>query len=118
MDKIFNNPKVNVYGGRGMINKYIYMKRNYNDYIVYFIYQIIDVIKENFPTTYSCKKIYSLTVYKNGKTKASVNDNLVELKLENNDELYEININEYIAIFKLFIDCEGTYISKLSEPLL
>lgn len=33
MEKIFNNPKINVYGGVSMKNKYIFMKRKYATYI-------------------------------------------------------------------------------------
>ena len=62
MDKIFNNPKINVYGGAGMLNKYIYMKREDNDNKLYFIYKINSIINEKFPVIYGCDKIYILVV--------------------------------------------------------
>ena len=52
MDKIFNSPKTNVYGGVSMLDKYIYMKREDVENKMYFIYHIKSILKDSFPSTY------------------------------------------------------------------
>ena len=52
MDKIFNSPKTNVYGGVSMLDKYIYMKREDIENKMYFIYHIKSILKDSFPSTY------------------------------------------------------------------
>ena len=108
MDKIFNNPKINVYGGVSMLNKYIYMKREDNENKFYFIYKIESILKEIFPVTYSCNKLYILCVPKDKNKKITVIDNINKLELANNDILYQISVEEYLGMFKVFVECEGT----------
>ena len=48
MEKIFNNTKINVYGGLLMKNKYIFMKRKYDTYIEYYIYKIEEILNCKF----------------------------------------------------------------------
>ena len=57
MDKIFNSPKANVYGGASMLNKYIYMKREDTENKMYFIYKIDSIINDKFPIIYECNKL-------------------------------------------------------------
>ena len=118
MDKIINNPKLNIYGNEGMVNKHIFMRRKDNEKFTYFIYQITKVLKNKFPITYECSRLYILTIFKDHKTKASVNDKLTVLELDNNDVLNEISVEEYIAIFKVFVECEGNICRELPQPII
>ena len=108
MDKIFNSPKANVYGGASMLNKYIYMKREDTENKMYFIYKIDSIINDKFPIIYECNKLYVLISPKNKNKENSVKDNLTKLELTNNDILYQISIDEYLGIFKVFVECQGT----------
>ena len=108
MNKIFNTPKINVYGGCGMLNKYVYMKREDKENKMYFIYQIASIIKDTFPITYNCNKLFVLIVPKNKSKQITVIDNLNKVELTNNDILYDISVNEYLAMFKTFVMCQGT----------
>ena len=110
MDKIFNNVKVNIYGGVGMIHKYIYMKREDKENKMYFIYQIESIINDKFPIIYKCNKSYVLVVPKNANKPCTVLDKLKNIELTNNDVLYNMDINEYLKIFKLFVEYQGTII--------
>lgn len=108
MDKIFNSPKANVYGGASMLNKYIYMKREDTENKMYFIYKINSIINDKFPIIYECNKLYVLIAPKNKSKENSVKDNLTKLELTNNDILYQISIDEYLKMFKMFVEYEGT----------
>lgn len=116
MDKIFNNAKINVYAGAGMLNKYIYMKREDNNNKLYFIYKINSIINEKFPVTYECNKMYILVVPKNQNQYITVKDNINSIELLNTDILYQISIDEYIGIFKIFVECQGTKM-KISDDM-
>jgi hypothetical protein len=118
MDKIFNSPKINIYGNDGMINKYIYMKREDDNKYMYFIYNITDISNRSFPITYKCERAYVLNIFKNRLTNANVYDNIEYIKLDVNDVLYQINPQEYLAIFRLFVECEGTKCKALPNPIL
>ena len=107
MDQIFNSAKTNVYGGVGMLNKYIYMKREDKDNKLYFIYKINSIINEIFPVIYGCDKMYVLVSPKN-KQDITVKDNINSIELLNNDVLYQISIDEYLKIFKSFVEYQGT----------
>jgi hypothetical protein len=115
MDKIFNSAKTNVYGGVGMLNKYIYMKREDKDNKLYFIYKINSIINENFPVIYGCDKMYVLVSPKN-KQDITVKDNINSIELLNNDVLYQISIDEYLKIFKLFVEYQGTR-NKITDDI-
>lgn len=115
MDKIFNSAKTNVYGGVGMLNKYIYMKREDKDNKLYFIYKINSIINENFPVIYGCNKMYVLVSPKN-KQDITVKDNINSIELLNNDVLYQISIDEYLKIFKLFVEYQGTR-NKITDDI-
>ena len=108
MDKIFNNPKINVYGGTGMLNKYIYMKREDNENKLYFIYRVKSIINENFPVIYGCDKMYVLVAPKNRKQDITVKDNINSIELLNTDILYQLSINEFLGIFKAFVELQST----------
>lgn len=110
MEKIINHPKINIYGGASMINKYIFMKRDYELYKELYIYQIKDIIKNIYPVTYKCNKLNILKIYKDDNKKSEVIDNICILELKNNDLLYELNINEFLEIFKVFVTCANTLI--------
>jgi hypothetical protein len=116
MDKIFNNPKINVYAGVGMLNKYIYMKREDNDNKLYFIYKINSIINEKFPVIYGCDKMYILVVPKNQNQYITVKDNINSIELLNNDILYQMSIDEYIGIFKSFVEYQGTK-TKITDDM-
>lgn len=116
MDKIFNNPKINVYGGAGMLNKYIYMKREDNDNKLYFIYKINSIINENFPVIYGCDRMYVLIAPKNQKQNITVKDNINSIELLNTDILYQLSIDEFLGIFKVFVECQGTKI-KITDDI-
>ena len=107
MEKIFNNPKFNIYGAISMKNKYIYMKRKYTDYIEYFIYKINEITNEKFPIKYSSDRAYKLIVYNDLNKKMYLKEHLDEIELMNWDELYEITISEFIELFKTFIDYDN-----------
>ncbi len=115
MDKIFNSAKTNVYGGVGMLNKYIYMKREDKDNKLYFIYKINSIINENFPVIYGCDKMYVLVSPKN-KQDITVKDNINSIELLNNDVLYQISIDEYLKIFKSFVEYQGTR-NKITDDI-
>ena len=108
MDKIFNSPKANVYGGVSMLNKYIYMKREDPENKLYFIYYIKSILKDSFPVTYECAKSYILIVPKNKNKTLSVIDNVTKIELTNNDMLHNISVDEFLGIFKVFVECQGT----------
>ena len=116
MDKIFNNPKINVYGGAGMLNKYIYMKREDNDNKLYFIYKVKSIINENFPVIYGCDKMYVLVAPKNRKQDITVKDNINSIELLNNDILYQMSIDEYIGVFRSFVEYQGTK-TKITDDI-
>lgn len=118
MEKILNNPKLNFYGGIGMVNKYIYMKREDSEKFLYFIYRIEKIENKSFPIKYECTKAYILSIYKDYKTTATVYDNIKIIELNNNDILYQISIEEYIAIFRAFVECQGTVCKKLPDPII
>lgn len=108
MEKILNSAKTNVYGSIGMLNKYIYMKREDNENKFYFIYKIKSIVNESFPVIYGCDKLYILIVSKNTNKEITVKDDINNIELLNNDILYQISIDEYLEIFKLFIEYQGT----------
>ena len=105
-----------MYGGASMLNKYIYMKREDAENKMYFIYQIKSILNELFPIIYECNKLYILIAPKNKNNENTVKDNLTKLELTNNDTLYQITKNEYIDIFKVFVECEGTKI-KIADNI-
>ena len=111
MDKIFNTPKTNVYGGVGMLNKYVYMKREDVENKMYFIYHIKSILKDSFPIAYECEKLHILVVPKDKNKTLSVIDNVTKIELTNNDILYDISIDEYLGMFKTFVMCQGTKIN-------
>ena len=104
MEKIFNNPKLNVYGGISMKNKFIYFNRKYSDYIEHYIFKINDILKDKYPIKYKVEKAYKFILYSDFNKEAYLRDNIKELDLTNYDELYEITISEFLEYFKLFID--------------
>lgn len=108
MDKIFNSPKTNVYGGVSMLDKYIYMKREDVENKMYFIYHIKSILKDSFPITYECIKSYILIVPKDKNKTLSVIDNVTKIELTNNDMLHNISVDEFLGIFKIFVECQGT----------
>ncbi len=116
MNKIFNNVKVNVYGGTDMIHKYIYMKREDTENKMYFIYQIESIINDKFPITYKCNKSYVLVVPKNANKPCTVLDKLENIELTNNDVLYNMDVNEYLGIFKVFVEYQGTK-TKITDDI-
>ena len=108
MDKIFNSLKANVYGGVSMLDKYIYMKREDVENKMYFIYHIKSILKDSFPITYECIKAYILIVPKDKNKTLSVIDNVTKIELTNNDMLHNISVDEFLRIFKIFVECQGT----------
>ena len=116
MEKILNSAKTNVYGSIGMLNKYIYMKREDNENKFYFIYKIKSIINESFPVIYGCDKMYILIVPKNLKQDITVKDDINNIELLNNDILYQISLDEYIGIFKSFVEYQGTKI-KITDDI-
>jgi len=116
MDKIFNSLKANVYGGVSMLNKYIYMKREDVENKMYFIYHIKSILKDSFPITYECNKAYILIVPKDKNKTLSVIDNVTKIELTNNDILYNISVDEFLGIFKVFVECQGTKI-KITDDV-
>lgn len=108
MEKILNNPKFNVYGGLGMLNKYIYMKREDSENKFYYLYKINNIINDVNPIKYECIKMYILVVPKNTNKSITVKDSIKTIELTNNDILYQISIDEYLGIFKVFVECQGT----------
>jgi len=116
MNKIFNSAKTNVYGGVGMLNKYIYMKREDNNSKLYFIYKVNSIINEKFPIIYECDKMYVLVVSKNRTQDITVKDNINSIELLNTDILYQISIDEYLKIFKLFVEHQGTK-NKITDDI-
>lgn len=107
MEKIFNSPKVNVYGGTNMKNKYIYMSRKYDKYIEHYIYRIDDILNEIYPTKYKSSRSYKLTIFNDYNKKITLDPQLNEIELLNWDVLYEINIDEFLKYFKIFIEYDG-----------
>lgn len=114
MDKILNNPRVNIYGNSGMINKYIYMKREDKENTMYFIYKINSILNDKFPVIYECNRLYILIIPKDKNKENIVKDDLTKLELTNNDVLYQMSIDEYLGIFKIFVNYDGTKM-KLSN---
>ena len=115
MEKIFNNAKFNIYGGIEMKNKYIFMKRKFTEYTEYFIYKINEITNEKFPIKYSSDRSYKLIVYNDYNKKMYLKEHLDEIELTNWDELYEISVQEFINIFKQFIEYDnkpGKYFQK------
>jgi hypothetical protein len=84
------------------------MKREDNENKLYFIYKIKSIINENFPVTYECDKIYILVVSKNKKQNITVKDNINKVELLNTDILYQISIDEYLGMFRSFVEFQGT----------
>lgn len=111
MEKIFNNLKINVYGGSSMKNKYIFMKRKYNTYVEYYIYKIEEILNSNYPVIYKSNRSYKLIVQNDFNKKMTLNDHLINIELTNWDELYEITVGEFNSLFRKFID----YDNKLSK---
>ena len=111
MEKIFNNAKINVYGGLLMKNKYIFMKRKYDTYIEYYIYKIEEILKDHYPVIYKSNRSYKLIVQNDYNKKMILNDHLINIELTNCDELYEITTDEFNSLFRKFID----YDDKLSK---
>ena len=108
MDKILNIIKYNTYGLPPMINKYIFMERHNLENDMFYIYQIKSIINEIYPTKYECNRLFILNIPKDKNKKAYIYDNLIELELTNNDMLYQISIDEYLGLFKAFIEISGT----------
>lgn len=108
MDKILNITKYNTYGLSSMVSKYVFMERNETNCDIFYIYQIKSILNEIFPTKYECYRGYELIVPK-GKKLSSTNK-FETLELNNNDTLYEISLDEYLSIFKVFVEYSGTNI--------
>ena len=118
MEKILNIIKYNTYGLSSMQNKYIYMERHDLENDLYFIYKINLILNDKYPIKYECNRLYVLSVPKDKNKKAYVYDNLKELELSNNDTLYQISINEYLEIFKTFIELSGTTIKVKANSFI
>ena len=110
MEKIFNTQRLNIYGGAGMINKYVYMLREFNNADEHYIYKISKIINDKFPIKYECERYNCLIIPKDKNKKSLEKDHIKEIELTNNDVLYEIDNNEYMAIFRTFIDLYNTTI--------
>lgn len=115
MEKIFNTQKLNIYGGIGMKNKYIYMEREDLNTKLYFIFHIDDIVNDKFPIQYKCDKLFVLKQSLNTNDALTVLDNKSDiLELNNNDVLYNITSIEFMTLFKLFVEYQGECI-KLSK---
>lgn len=108
MEKILNILKYNTYGLNPMINKHIYMERHDLNNDMYFIFQVKSILSEKLPVKYECNRLYILEVPKDKNKKAYVHDNLRKLELLNNDTLYQISLDEYLGIFKSFVELSGS----------
>lgn len=118
MDKILNNPRLNIYGNDGMVNKYIFLKREEEDKYLYFILKVNKVLNNVFPIKYECLRQYVLIIYKDRKRKTTVLTDLNTLELTINDVLYQLTYDEYIALFRLFVEKQGMITSPLPNPIL
>ena len=117
MEKILNILKYNTYGLSNMINKYVYMERHDLENDTFFIYQIKSILNDEYPIKYECNRLYVLNTPKDKNKKAYIYDNLVELELSNNDTLYQSSFDEYIGLFRTFIELSGT-INKVNKNTL
>ena len=60
--------------------------------------------------------MYILVVPKNQNQYITVKDNINSIELLNTDILYQISIDEYIGIFKIFVERQGTKM-KISDDM-
>lgn len=117
MRLIKKSKHLNVYANVGMVNKYIYMKRSDNNYDLYFIYKI-DEILETSPVKYKADKCYLFAVPKNKNCQAFCYDNTSKVELLSTDELYEMTAKEWLATFRVFVENEGVKTKDLPSKLI
>lgn len=119
MNKIFNNPKINIYGSSAMINKYIYMKRITTDMTLYHIYKIDKVINEDtYNIIYESERSFVFKVPKDKNQCAYTYDDIKQIHINAYDELYELSKNEWLNTFRVFVENDGIKAKSLPDKII
>jgi len=117
MKLIKKSKYINVYSGEGMVNKYIYLKRENNQYTMYYIFKIDEILSTS-PTIYNTPKCFMLSVPKMRGLKAFVYENVNSIELRQQDELYEMTSSEWLNTFRVFVANEGQYVENLPAKII
>jgi len=117
MKKIDNIVKINSYANESLLNQYVYMKRSDKEYDRYYIYLINQIIL-NVTPKYLLSKCYILHVPKNDNTKCFTHDSLTEITVNYNDELFILDIDEFIDTFRVFVNSEGLFRKDLPIKII
>ena len=117
MKLIKKSKYINVYSGEGMINKYIYLKRENKQYVMYYIFKIGEIVEIN-PTKYKPTKCFMLSVPKMKGCKAFMYENIDYIELEPHEELYEMTQHEWLDTFRTFSANEGKYVENLPAKII
>ena len=112
MKKIINTSTKELTGS------HIYLKRSNKEYDMLYIGVITDVIKDENLLKYKLKHCYMLTVPKEKNRKAYTYENVNEIDIYKDEDLYMLDYDEYIETFRNFVKCEGTYSQDLPEKII
>lgn len=116
--KLINQSKyINVYSGEGMVNKYIYLRRENKQYIMYYIFKIGEITSIT-PTIYKTTKCFMLSVPKTKGCKAFVYKDINSVEVKPQEELYEMTQSEWLDTFRVFVANEGQYVENLPSKLI
>lgn len=85
-----------------MLNKYFYYKKENQNSINYFIF-LCNGILSNMPIKYSCKKGYCFMLPKNEENKSYLFDDINEIEIMYNNNIYLMSFEEFVDKFKVYI---------------
>lgn len=108
----------NLYASNEMIGKKIYMKRTDKESDMYYIYSISDIINTSFPIKYELKNCFMLLVPKNQDRKVHVYEKYKDIELKYIDVLYELDYNEWLETFRVFVKYDGDYVRNLPSKII
>ncbi len=109
--------KGNNYISKDLIGKYIYSKTSNKDMDIHRIFKIKE-IKSEHPITYDTEKYYYFTIPYNQQCKCFCYGDESIIQLTQKDELYIMQLNEYINTFHEFIENESKYPYEIPSKII
>lgn len=97
-----------------MLNKYFYYKKENKNSINYFIF-LCNGILSNMPIKYSCEKGYCFMLPKNEENKSYLFDDINEIEIIYNTNVYLISFEEFVNKFKVYLKNYDLYSKHIDE---
>lgn len=96
------------YVNNNLINKNILIIRESKNSKQIYIFELLN-IECKYPVIYKINKCKMLNIPNEKNIKSYVYDKINEIKIEPNDKLYLLETDEFLNIFKKFIENDNTY---------